>query len=178
MINRVLRKLKTVAIVLLAALSFQAIPVAAGPLNLEEGIQYLYDEAKKNRVIATVWDWKGNKSAALGLKYAVFHNKAKTLHFASIMIGMDLTLQKKPRGRFLLTPSLNLIDISRWIWERDAIKKHLTVTSGPKGWELYIGPMVRPPDNKWSDWTWHTHTGFLASLGVRIGGKALPDNDQ
>ncbi len=169
MINRVLRTI-TLALFVGAIIPKPAI---AGPLNLEEGIQFLYEAAKDRGVMATVWDWEGNKSVAIGLKYAVFHNEAQTLHFASIMIGMDIPVEAQPRGRFLLTPSLNLIDISRWIWERNSIKKYMTVKSGPKGWELYVGPQIRPPESKWSQWTWHTHTGFLASLGVRVGGKPL-----
>ena len=168
MINRALR---TMTLALACAIIPK--PATAGPLNLEEGIQYLYNAAKDHGVLATIWDWNGNKSAAVGLKYAVFHNESKTLHFASIIVGMEITLENRPRGRYLVTPSLNLIDISRWIWERDSVRKHLTVTSGPKNWEAYIGPQIRPPDKKWTDWTWHTHTGFLFSLGVRGGGKPL-----
>ena len=168
MINRVLR---TITLALACAIIPK--PVIAGPLNLEEGIEYLYNAAKERGVLATVWDWNGNKSAAVALKYAVLHNEAKTLHFAALMIGMDVTIEPKPVPRFLVTPSLNLIDCSRWLWERDRVRKHLTVNSGPKGWEFYAGPQIRPPQSKWTNWTWKTHTGWLVALSARVGGKPL-----
>lgn len=173
--NRVLRSFNILMLLVIFTVIGFFLPVKAkaGPLNIEEGIQYLYDAAKERGVIATLWDWNGNKSAAVALKYAVFHNKAKTLHFASLLVGMEVTLENRPRGRYLITPSLNLIDCSRWLWERDRIKTRLTVTSGPKGWEFYVGPQIRPPQKKWDQWTWGTHTGWLASIGTRLGGKPL-----
>lgn len=178
--NRAYGSLRTwiVLMILLILTLFIPQQAKAGPLNLEEGIQYLYDAAKERGVVATTWDWNGTKSVALALKYAVFHNEAKTRHYAALLFGGDVTVEPKPEGRYLVTPSLNLIDISKSIWERRSISKHLTVNSGPKGWEFWVGPYIRPPVQKWGEWTWRSHTGILVSIGKRLGPDPKADPEK
>lgn len=157
-----------------ALIFMQPAAVKAGPLDLEAGVQWLIDTARERGAIATVWDWNGRKAVAGTLKYAVLHNKAKTRSYAAIMVGFDVTIEKRPEARFLLAPTVNVIECGRWVWDRISPSGYVTVMKAPKDWEIWAGVHARPPVDRWQYWTWKTHTGPYASLGKRFGGEVTP----
>lgn len=149
---------------------------AGGPLDLGGATDWFYEEVKKHGVIGTLVDWNGKKTIAGALNFGVIHNKAKTRYWAGIAVGADVTADKVMKGRVLASPSINLIDISKAIFEARRLRDHVTVIQPPSDWQLWVGPWIRTPANTWGEWTWKSHTGpIFASLGKKVGGKAPKD---